>query len=100
MKISVDDQPLYTLSNTQKQVIKNDIHEDEFENDMRRRLHWILSNKYERCFERLKAEWLPKLKTRTTSLPTNDDALAQLIFSQPDYKSRKHREEQQPENVR
>lgn len=39
MKISVDDTELYTLSNTQKNVIKNDINEDVFEEDMKQRLN-------------------------------------------------------------
>jgi hypothetical protein len=92
MKISVNDQELFTLSEIQKKVIKNDIHEDIFEEDMKRRLHYILNHKYERCFERLKNEWLPKLKERVSSIPTNEYDLAELIFSQPDYKSRKSRE--------
>ncbi len=93
MKVSVDSKPLFELNETQKKVIKNDIHKDEFEADMRRRLHYILTHKYERCFERLKREWEPKLKERGIAMvPTNDDALAELIFSQPDYKCRATRE--------
>lgn len=93
MKISVDNEELYNLSEIQKKVIKNDIHEDFFEEDMKRRLHYILTHKYERCFERLKTDWMPKLQQRLKSIPTNHDELAELIFSQPDYRSRKEREE-------
>ena len=93
MKISVDDIPLFTLSETQKKVIQNDIVSSEFEEDMKRRLHYILNHKYERCFERLKKEWEPKLRERGVEMiPTNPDALAQLIFSQPDYKNRSQRD--------
>lgn len=95
MKISVDDKELFFLSETQKKVIKNDIHEDIFEDDMKRRLQYILIHKYEQCMKRLKEEWLPLLQSRIDSIPTNDDKLAELIFSQPDYKSRKSRELQQ-----
>jgi len=92
MKISVDNQELFSLSEVQKRVIKNDIHADEFDADMKRRLHYILTHKYEECFKRLKQEWEPKLASRVSSVPTNPDELAQLIFSQPDYKCRKTRE--------
>lgn len=92
MKISVNDKELFTLSETQKKVIKNDIQDEIFDGDMCRRLQYILCHKYERCFERLKLEWMPKLKERIASIPTNDDALAELIFSQPDYKNRTARE--------
>jgi len=94
MKISVDDRELFKLSETQKKVIKNDIHEDQFDDDMKRRLQYVLSHKYEQSFERLKKEWEPKLAQRVPSLPTDKDALAELIFAQPDYKSRKSRESQ------
>lgn len=93
MKISVDGEDLYTLSETQKKVIQNDIHSDEFVNDMKRRLHWVLNHKYERCFERMKQEWMPKLSQRMGSVPTNEAQLAELIMSQPDYKGRKARED-------
>jgi len=88
MKISVNDQHLFTLSETQKKVIKNDIHEEIFEDDMKRRLQWVLSHKYENCFKRLKEAWEPILAQRYQSVPTNPDAFAELVFSQPDYKNR------------
>lgn len=94
MKVSVDNQEIYTLSETQKKVIHGDIHEDQFDADMKRRLHWVLNHKYERCLERMKAEWMPKLKQRVASVPTDDDAFAQLVFSQPDYRSRKNRDQE------
>lgn len=97
MKISVDDKECFTLTETQKRVIKNDISEDIFEDDMKRRLHYILTHKYERCFERLKSEWEPRLKAiGVRSIPTDNDELAELIFSQPDYQSRKVREKNNP----
>lgn len=96
MKISVNDKELYTLSDTQKKVIQNEIHMDVFEEDMKRRLKWILlDQKYENCFKRLKEEWEPKLIQRgITALPTNKDAFAQLVFSQSDYKSHAMREKE------
>lgn len=93
MKISVDDRELFSLTETQKRVIKNDIHEDEFEDDMKRRLQYILMHKYDRCFERLKKEWEPKLAASGAAMiPTNPDAFAQMVFAHPEYKDRKSRE--------
>ena len=100
MKISVDDQEVFRLSETQKKVIKNDIQEEVFDADMKRRLEYILMHKYERCFERLKAEWCnsspgqqSKLeKNGVSSIPTNPDQLAELIFTQQNYKNRSKRE--------
>jgi len=92
MKISVDDEELFTLSKTQKKVIMNDIHEDDFEDDMKRRLHYILMHKYEVCFDRLKHEWDPKLSLKYDTIPTDPDKYAELVFKQKDYRSRKKRD--------
>lgn len=94
MKISVDDIELFTLSETQKKVLKNDIHDDIFDDDMKRRLNYILIHKYEQCFQRLKHEWIPKLKAKgIKSMPMDDDELAELIFSQNDYMDRKAKDQ-------
>ena len=93
MKISLNDQELFSLSETQKNVIKNDIHADTFDQDMQRRLVWVLAHKYERCFERLKKEWDIKLKENgVKSVPTDSDEYAKLVFAQPNYQCRKTRE--------
>jgi len=92
MKISVDGVELYELTETQKKVLKNDINSDEFDADMKRRLEWVLKHKYEQCFKRLKEEWDKKLiENGVESVPTDPDAYAQLVFSQPNYKDRKAR---------
>lgn len=96
MKISVDDQELFTLSEMQKNVILNDVLEEIFDEDMKRRLTYILMHKYEQCFKRLKTEWDEKLKDNGVQMvPTDPDAYAQLVFSQPNYKNKSAREEEQ-----
>lgn len=93
MKISVNDQEICTLSETQKKVIKNDINDDIFDDDMKRRLQYIVIHKYEQCFERLKREWEPRLASKGVAMiPTDKEAFAELVFSQGEYKSRKDRE--------
>lgn len=89
MKISVNDQHLFTLSETQKKVIAHEIPSHILEDDLKRRLNYILMHKYENCFERLKKEWEPKLKAAgVKSIPLDNDEFAQLVFSQPGYKDR------------
>lgn len=93
MKISVNEKELFTLSDIQKKVIQNDIPINIFEDDIKRRLHSILMHKYERCFDRLKQEWDTKLIANGVKMiPTDPDAYAQLVFSQPGYKNRSERE--------
>lgn len=93
MKISIDDQELFTLSEVQKKVIQNDIHADLFDDDMKRRIQYIIMHKYERCFARLKSEWDRKLEENgVKSIPLDRDEYAELVFSQSNYKSRSQRD--------
>ncbi len=95
MKISVNDQELYSLNETKKSVIKDHVHEDIFDADMKRRLEWVLTHLYEQCFDRLKKEWEPKLVAAgAKSIPTDKDEFAQMVFAHPEYKSRKVRDSQ------
>jgi hypothetical protein len=92
VKISVDDVELYTLSTTKKDVIKNDIASEIFEDDMKRRVEWVLMHKYNESFRRLKAEWDPKLEAAEVDpIPTDPDLYATTVFAQPDYKDKSTR---------
>lgn len=83
------------MSETQKKVIMNDIGEEVFDQDMCRRLQYIVMHKYERCMQRLKDEWMPKLKEYgIESVPTNDDKLAELIFQQSGYQNRSEKDKE------
>ncbi len=92
MKIYMDSEQILELKEIHQKVIQNDIPTDIFKADMKRRVQYILTHKYKRCLERLKKEWMPKLKERMDSIPSNDEDLAALILSQPDYKNRQTRD--------
>lgn len=94
MKISVNDQEILTLTETQKDVIRHDIPTELFDEDMKRRMRYILVHKYEQCFKRLKKEWDEKLRQNGVAMiPTDPEAYAQLVFSQPNYQNRSQRSE-------
>lgn len=91
MKISVNDQEVYTLAEWEKDVIKNDIDADNFDADMKRRLKWVLSHKVEQCYARFEKEWLEKLRNdpAVTSIPKSKADFIAMVKSRPDYKDRK-----------
>lgn len=92
MKILIDNEQVLELNETQKQVIKDEIHEEIFTEDMKRRVVWVLTHKYNETFKKLKQEWDPKLAAKGVKMiPTNKDEYAKLVFSQPDYKSKAKR---------
>ena len=93
MKISVDGKELFELSEVRKKVISNDINSDLLDGDLKRRMQYSITHKYEKCMERLKSEWILRLKeSGVRSIPLDDDELADLIFRHPEYKDRKQRD--------
>lgn len=93
MKVSVNDVELFTVSEAQEGVLKHFIPSEKLEEDLKRRLFWVLNHKYQKAFIQLKQEWDQKLLDNgVESIPTDKDAYAQLVFSQPNYKDRDARD--------
>lgn len=93
MKISIDGIVILELNKTQEKIICNDVKSEDFFNDCSRRIEYVINHKWKMCMERLKIEWIPKLKEAgIDTIPIDDEKLAELIFSQPDYKDRTQRE--------
>lgn len=100
MKISVDSVALFELSDVQKKVIMNNVQSDIFDEDMKRRLQWVLCHKYEQCFKELKSEWDTKLASNGVKMmPVDQEEYAKLVFSQPNYKDRAAREKEAASKV-
>jgi hypothetical protein len=91
MKVSVNDQEIFSLAEWEKDVIKSDINADDFDADMKRRLEWVLRHKAEQCYIRFEKEWLEKLRADpiVQSIPKSKEAFVALVKSRPDYKDRK-----------
>lgn len=95
MKFYVNNKEIYTLTETQQKVICNDIPDDVFEADMARRVQYIINERYIASYKALKAEWEQKLKANNvTSIPLDEEEFARLVFSQPNYKSRTQRDQE------
>lgn len=93
MKISVDGIEILALAETQKKVIKDYVKSEIFEEDMKRRIRWVINEIYNESFKRLKSRWDSKLESNgIKSLPISKDAYAELVFSQPNYKDRTARD--------
>jgi hypothetical protein len=97
MNFKVDGEDVLTLTTTQKKLLKHFIRDDEFDADMKRRVAYIITHKYEQCFKQFKNKWDPRLLANgVTSIPLDPDAYAELVFAQPDYKSRTEEDATQP----
>lgn len=91
MKVKIDDEELFEIADFHKKVICYKIREPLFDRDIRERLFGAIDSKYRESLKQLKHDWEDKLKSRYESIPSSDQALCELIFSQPDYKDREAR---------
>lgn len=86
MKVSVDDQELFILTDFQKQVIQYTVPEEIFDEDMKRRLHWILMHKYEHTIRLLRDAWSAPLQERGIDAASmSNEEFANCVFAQSDY---------------
>lgn len=91
MIIKADDREILNIDEMTKKLISDDVNRDIIDQDIIRRIKWIVQHKAEFNYQRLKKQWVPKLKNRNISIPKNPKALATVIFAQPDYKDAKTR---------
>lgn len=97
MKISVDDVDLYTLTTHQKDVLEYMIPTEGFEDNLKERLQWLLTHKYDQSFKALKKEWDSKLAAVPVDpIPTDPDEYATTVFAQPTYKDKSARLAEEP----
>jgi hypothetical protein len=81
MKISINNEQILELTETQKKVIMNDISEDIFESDMKRRLHWCVEHPSNRFVERNKKSAIEFLKSKGEKFYSSDNKeFADLVF--------------------
>lgn len=94
MKIKVNDEEIYELPKWKEDVIKNDLPEESFEEDMKRRLSYIWEHKFEQCFKRFEIEWTKKLQKDPSvkSIPADREEFVAFVTARPDYKNRSQRD--------
>lgn len=87
MIVTYDGQEILNLSDTQKDVIKNDIPASIFDADMKRRLdYWANDRMFKKAALRLKEEWDDKLVANgVDQMPLDLEVYCQLVIDQPNY---------------
>ena len=96
MKIKLDDEEIYKLEEWEKKLFLHDIPRESWEEDIKRRLEWVLRHKCQQCYKRMVEEWLPILQAdpEVKSIPADKQALVEMIIARPDYKDRSARDKE------
>ena len=82
-----------------KDVIENDISTEDFEADMKRRLKWVIDEKYKGCYRRLREKWEPELINREIVPSYDKIEFSNQVFAQPDYKNGSIRKAEEAANA-
>ena len=81
MKISINNEVVLELSELQKKVIMNEVPEEIFDTDIRRRLDWCISHPANRFLERNSENARKFLKEKgVASVPSDKLEFASLVF--------------------
>ena len=93
MKIDVDGRELLEVTQDDIEILEYVIVSEFLEDDLKRRIKWIIEHKIERCYERFKNEWIPQLEDDPSvrTIPLNVKALFNMVKVRPDYKDRSAR---------
>lgn len=86
INISVGNQVIMTINDDQINVMAYSFSKAGLQQLVISNLVNILNQKLAEGKLNLQNDWLPIIRSRFNTMPTQDLALANLIFSQPDYK--------------
>lgn len=93
MKIKIDDEVIYELSDNAINCLHYYINSDTSSSIIKDTIIWAISSYFDGYKDKIKDEWIPILFKRVSHIPTNESELLDLIRSQPDYLTKKQKEE-------
>jgi len=85
MKISIDGDLVYEVSDLEKKCLESTINKYQIEARFHEAVSWYVQSYCDQARENIKKTWIPILFKRLKSIPTDDESLLNLIFAQPDY---------------
>lgn len=91
--VKVNNIEIFQISDIQEKLLEHDLL--EIDNEINRRMQYIIDHKCDQCFKRMKEQWVDSGKLEglgVSSIPTNRDELVTLITARPEYKNRETRE--------
>jgi hypothetical protein len=84
--IKMNDKEIFQISDLDLSLLASEL--PEVDEDIERRLKWIIEHKCDRIYDRFRTKWTQILiKEGVTSLPTGRDEFITLVINRPDYKN-------------
>lgn len=83
--ISVDDEEIIVLDDGLIKMMEYSFPKDKLKDIFINNILDIVNKKISEGQSNIQKDWIPKIRSRFNSMPTKDNEIAALIFSQPDY---------------
>lgn len=94
LQVKYNNNNSFQISPETRKILKKENQRDDKE-VIHSKINWILQHKFERCMERLRREWEPKLEgLGVENIPISDEDFANLVFARPEYKDRETRDQE------
>jgi hypothetical protein len=93
MKIYIDEVELFEITQTDLDLLANDL--VDVQSEIERRLEWSIKQKCDSCYDRMKAEWTPKFLEEDILPPKTREDFVAAVLARPDYKNRAQRDAEQ-----
>lgn len=96
MKFKFFEETIYEVQDWERKVLEHDLMSEGLEEDMKRRVGYIISHKIEQCYKRFKEEWEEKLKAdpAVKSIPLHPKDFVLMVTARSDYKNRSQKEKE------
>lgn len=89
MKCTLNDKEIFALSDSQLNVLKHCIPEDQVEEHLKAIILYVIKHKLVECAGKLFEEWKPKLIAEgVKEIPISDADFADMIFKHAEYQPR------------
>ena len=97
LEVKLNDEIVYTLSDLEENILKHSINSDNLVEDIKRRLKFIIENKVDRTYSRMKEEWIPILEKDefVIQVPIKRAPFVNMIRLRQDYKDKKQKESEE-----
>lgn len=85
--ISINDNVIITLDDATLQLLNYNNPSAEINNIIANGIGSFVNSLVDQSKKQLQAEWIPLIRQRYNEMPTQDNDIAALIYSQPDYEN-------------
>lgn len=93
MEVQIDSELFFEITESQKDILRNDLESETLDDDLKRRIKWVIDHKVDQCYERLKNEWIPILEAdpEVETIPLDRDQFVSLVLARPEYLNKSER---------